>query len=131
MSLENDLRSGKFLGLDALEKMVRKAKAEQKDPKAFRKLVIARQESEYNDPKANLSALAKGVKLIQKEWPEQASLLATILLLTQKFTRTHEQAIAIIAKEVNKPIQFVRGMELEAVRRVMDALESSRIIQVA
>ena len=131
MSLENDLKSGRFLGLDSLEKMVRKAKAEQKDQKAFRKIVLARQSEEYNDPKANLRALAKGVKLIQHEWPELASLLATIILLTQKFTRTHEQAIAIIAKEVNKPIQFIRGKELEAVRRVMDALESSKIIQVA
>jgi len=131
MSIENELKSGKFLGLDALKRLVGLRKDEQKNEKGFRKLVLNRQDEAFHDPKANIAALAKGVRLIQKEHPEAASLLATIILLTQRFTRSHEQAIAIIAKETKKSMQYVRDRELEAVKRVMDALESSKIIQLA
>jgi hypothetical protein len=85
----------------------------------------------YNDPAANIRSLVKGIRLIQNEYPDSAKLLSSIVLLTQRFTRSHEQAIEIIAAEVKKPIQFIRDRELEAVRRVMDALESSRILQLA
>jgi hypothetical protein len=129
MGIENDIKAGRFLGLDALQWMVRKRKDEKKN---IRAIVKERQDALlYNDPKANIGSLVKGIGLIKKEYPDSARLLSTIVLLTQRFTRSHEQALEIIALEVKKPIQFIRDRELEAVRRVMDALESSRILQLA
>jgi len=129
MGVENDIKAGRFLGLDALLWMVRKRQAEKKD---IRRIVQERQDAlQYNDPRANIMSLVKGIRLIQKEHPDSAKLLSTIVLLTQRFTRSHEQALEIIALEIKKPIQFIRDRELEAVRRVMDALESSKILQLA
>jgi CRISPR/Cas system CSM-associated protein Csm4 (group 5 of RAMP superfamily) len=129
MSIENDLKSGKFLGLDALQKLVNKRKDEKKN---IRGIVKERQDHiRFTSPRANISTLAKGIELIRKEYPDAAKLLATIIVLTQKFTRTHEQAIEIIALETKKPIWFVYEKEKEAVRMIMDKIESSAILQLA
>lgn len=129
MSIENEIKSGKFLGLDALKRLV----AKRKDDKAtLRADVKARQAAiQFTSPKAQLATLAKGITLIKKEYPEAAQLLSTIVLLTQKFTRTHEQAIELIALETKKPIWFVHEKEKEAIRIVMDRIESSAILQLA
>lgn len=129
MGIEEDKKSGKFLGIGALKALVEKRKAEKHN---IRKIVKERQDFlQFNKPKANLVTLAKGIRMIQKDYPEAATLLNTIILLTVKFTRTHEQALEIIAKEAKKPIWFVKQQEQEAVRRVMDAIESSAILQLA
>ena len=129
VGIEEDIKTGKFFGLGALQALVKKRKADEKN---IRQIVKDRQRNlEFKDPKANIMTLAKGIRLIAKEHPESAQLLNAIILLTQKFTRTHEQALEIIAKESRKPVQFVRDRELEAVKRVMDAIESSLILQLA
>ena len=129
MGIQEDLQAGKFLGIDDLKKMVKMRQAE--EPHA-RSIAKARQSAaDFQDPKANVLSLIRGVSLIQNKHPEAAKLLSTIILLTQKFRRTHEEAIAIIATEAKQSLQFVRNKELEAVKRVMDAIESSAILQLA
>ena len=63
--------------------------------------------------------------------PEAAQLLNAIIILTFKRQVPHDKAIEIIALETKKSIQFVLDKEIIAVRRVMDAIESSKILQLA
>ena len=129
MGIENDLKLGKTMGIDGLQKMVRMRQSEEKD---IRKTVLERQkDAKLQNPKANIATLAKGIRMIQTKYPVEARLLSSILLLTHRFTRTHDQAIEIVAKEVKKPIGFIESMEKVAIRRVMDAIASSKIIQFA
>ena len=128
MGIEQKLKSGRFLGIDDLKQLVGLRKEESKD---IRRIVRERQaNAQFENPKANVEMLIRGAKLIEKSHPDHARLINAMLLLTIKFQRTHEEALEIVSRETKKTIEFVSKMEKDAIKCVMDALESSRIIQI-
>lgn len=129
MGINEDILTGKFLGIGALKALVAKRKEEAltgKEDAKRRQALLA-----WKSPRQNIMTLAKGIRLIQAEHPEAAQLLNAIIILTFKRQVPHDKAIEIIALETKKSIQFVLDKELVAVRRVMDAIESSKILQLA
>lgn len=129
MGINEDILTGKFLPIGALKALISKRKEEAvtgKEDARRRQAKLA-----WNSPRANLMTLAKGIRLITKEYPEAAQLLNAIIILTFKRKVPHDKAIEIIALETKKTIQFVLDKEIIAVRRVMGAIESSKILQLA
>ena len=129
MGINEDILTGNFLPIGALEALISKRKEEALTAREDVRKKQAR--LTWNSPRANLMTLAKGIRLIAKEYPEAAQLLNAIIILTFKRQVPHDKAIEIIALETKKSVQFVLEKELVAVRRVMDAIESSKIFQLA
>lgn len=124
MGIEDVAKSGKPLSIGELQALVTKRKGDDVRADALKKSYPIN----YGNPEERMATLSRGISLIEKDRPEHARLLKAVVMLTNQFMRTRQEAIELIAETLKKPIEFVEQREKEALSYVRDRLAEIPLI---